>query len=539
MRHEFTNDTAIAIPGDSKITVESRMQVSGISSPIRDVNVTMDLDHSWTNDLRIVLEAPDGTRVKLVEREGGSGNNFRNTTFDDAANRSIVGAEAPFSGTFQPEESLSLLDNREANGSWTLRVEDMARQDGGSLNSWQLSIEDSRLRLDNTDPVTIDAGPPSTVSSVIHAEGMGGVVVEDLHVLVDIEHSWDNDLTLRLKAPDGTTVVLVDRHGGQGDDFRQTQFSDDAPDAITDGEAPFNGDFRPQEPLAALRDTLVQGDWTLEVQDHARHDGGTLHAWSLEIAAKAAAPRRESSFSIEVEFAGGLTPSQRSVFELAAARWSEIIVGDLPNTRVGSRVIDDVLVVAKGEHIDGRSGVLGQAGPSHLRPDSLLPARGVMTFDSADLEAMEQDGSLVDVIIHEMGHVLGIGTLWEELKLLEGSGTDDPVFNGPAAMAEYAALRNRPVGDKVPVANTGGPGTREGHWRESSFGNELMTGFLNPGETPLSRLTIAALRDMGYEVNMDAADAFDIPDSMGLRMFRATSRHTCRTVAPKPEILPG
>jgi hypothetical protein len=97
-----------------------------------------------------------------------------------------------------------------------------------------------------------------------------------------------------------------------------------------------------------------------------------------------------------------------------------------------------------------------------------------------------------------------------------------------------------PDGTRVKlVEREGGPGTREGHWRESSFGNELMTGFLNPGETPLSRLTIAALRDMGYEVNMDAADAFDIPDSMGLRMFRATSRHTCRTVAPKPEILPG
>jgi hypothetical protein len=63
----------------------------------------------------------------------------------------------------------------------------------------------------------------------------------------------------------------------------------------------------------------------------------------------------------------------------------------------------------------------------------------------------------------------------------------------------------------VPVENTGGLGTRNGHWRETTFGNELMTGFLNSGKNPLSRLTIASLRDLGYIVNLSVADPYKRP----------------------------
>ncbi len=78
-------------------------------------------------------------------------------------------------------------------------------------------------------------------------------------------------------------------------------------------------------------------------------------------------------------------------------------------------------------------------------------------------------------------------------------------------MREWGNLSGAGRPMPVPVANTGGPGTREGHWRESVFGNELMTGFLDGGINPLSRVTVGALEDMGYEVNYDAADEFRLP----------------------------
>jgi hypothetical protein len=91
-----------------------------------------------------------------------------------------------------------------------------------------------------------------------------------------------------------------------------------------------------------------------------------------------------------------------------------------------------------------------------------------------------------------------------------GAGSNDPYFHGPAARAAWrvAAVNLGFSGNIVPVENSGGPGTRDSHWRESVARNELMTGFLNNGDNPLSIFTIASLRDMGYVVNDAVADEF-------------------------------
>ena len=65
-----------------------------------------------------------------------------------------------------------------------------------------------------------------------------------------------------------------------------------------------------------------------------------------------------------------------------------------------------------------------------------------MTFDTADLQAMEANGTLVDVITHEMGHVLGIGTIWLPKRLLKGRININPVFVGQGARGEFAQLKN-------------------------------------------------------------------------------------------------
>ena len=103
--------------------------------------------------------------------------------------------------------------------------------------------------------------------------------------------------------------------------------------------------------------------------------------------------------------------------------------------------------------------------------------------------------------------VLGIGTNWQSLGLLAGAGTSNPTFVGVHATAAYNAAFGAHAGG-VRVENTGGPGTRDGHWRESVFGNELMAGFVGPGlNLPLSRVTIASLADLGYQVNLAAASS--------------------------------
>lgn len=228
-----------------------------------------------------------------------------------------------------------------------------------------------------------------------------------------------------------------------------------------------------------------------------------------------------SPFTIEVRFLGGLTTSQRAAFKAAADRWTSIIVGDLPSVQVEGEVIDDVLILAQGTAIDGPGKILGQAGPTHLRPgtagaSAFLPARGIMSFDTADLKAMEQRGTIKDVITHEMGHVLGFGTVWELRNQLKGMGTANPTFAGTNAKREYRSLRGSGGLRRVPLENTGGPGTAESHWRETIFRSELMSGFIAAPGNPLSRLTAASLADIGYTVDMGAAEEFVLPDLMAL-----------------------
>lgn len=225
-----------------------------------------------------------------------------------------------------------------------------------------------------------------------------------------------------------------------------------------------------------------------------------------------------SQFAVEVRFLGGLSQSQMDIFDAAASRWSQIIVGDLPRVQLPTgEIVDDLLIEAQGVLIDGVGGILGRAGPTILRANS-IPAKGIMEFDTADLQRMETDGSLLNVIIHEMAHVVGIGTIWDDLGVIAGCPTANPVFLGQNAIVEFGELTGSGSAP-VPVANTGGRGTRCGHWRESVFGNELMTGFLNAGSNPISRMTIASLEDLGYEVNYAAAEPYSLPSSLQLALM--------------------
>lgn len=391
----------------------------------------------------------------------------------------------------------------------------------------------------NEQPVLIDPGPPSTIQSEIDVTGLDDATVENFEVRVDIDHTWTGDLLIKLRSPDDTEVILVDREGGSRNDFRNTIFRADAQTFIADGRPPFRGTFRPEGDLQVLKGKAAQGNWTIEVTDRAQQDGGVLNRWAIAFDTNMT---ETSPFAIDVRFLGGLSATQQAAFSDAAQRWAQVIRGDLPPVIIDGVTIDDVLIDAEGVDIDGPGGVLGQAGPTHVRPGSNLPAKGIMSFDTADLDRMEADGSLTDVILHEMGHVLGFGTLWSRMDLIIGSGTVNPTFVGASAMREYAELTSRPDSTPVPVANTGGAGTRDGHWRENVFGNELLTGFLSGATRPLSRMSVGAFEDMGYVVDYDAADAFALPTALLLAEMGITGDRdpvdTCVIARIEPVILP-
>ena len=233
-------------------------------------------------------------------------------------------------------------------------------------------------------------------------------------------------------------------------------------------------------------------------------------------------------FNLELRGVSSLSPTVAAAFTTAADKWESVIVrGTAPYTLPVNQscltgpgapsVVDDLVIDVAVVAIDGPGNVLGSAGPTCMASATDLAVTGEMRFDSADVTALLADGSFDDVVLHEMGHVLGIGTLWNTVpyggsrNLTAGAGTSSTRFTGPRAIAEYSTMLGVQDAVSVPVESTGGPGTQDAHWSEARFGDEIMTGWIDVGHMPLSRMTVASLADLGLQVDLDAADIFVLP----------------------------
>ncbi|MCS6935506.1 MAG: proprotein convertase P-domain-containing protein [Chitinophagales bacterium] len=134
----FSNNTAQSIPDVSTINVP--ITVSGITGNVCKVTITININHTWDADLDIFLIGPGGQVCELTTDNGGSGDNYSNTTFDDAAPTSITTGIAPFTGTFLPETPLSVFNNVNPNGTWTLQITDDLAGDVGTFLSATIRI---------------------------------------------------------------------------------------------------------------------------------------------------------------------------------------------------------------------------------------------------------------------------------------------------------------------------------------------------------------------------------------------------------------
>ncbi len=233
-----------------------------------------------------------------------------------------------------------------------------------------------------------------------------------------------------------------------------------------------------------------------------------------------------STYTITVRYVDGTQPSAAvaAAFTRAVTKWQQAItdsVGSAPlNLTAGlcdsvqpavSETVKNVLVLVDIRDIpDTASGqaILGEAGPCIVRLPSHLPVFGMMVLNSGTLETVQNEGLLDAVIEHEIAHILGFGTVWKLDGLLQDAATADPWFSGGQAAAAFRAADPTFNGNVVPVEGSGQTGTALSHWRESVLTNELMTGFIDPLVDPLSRITIASMADIGYVVNLSAADAW-------------------------------
>ncbi len=263
---------------------------------------------------------------------------------------------------------------------------------------------------------------------------------------------------------------------------------------------------------------------------------GTLPPVSFT--AQASAPPT-GTFRLEVRYAAGTTPTdpQRAAIDAAAARWRELIVSGAPPYQVVAtdidpsgecpsmlgEVVDGVVIHVRIQNL-GNPNILGATGLCVIRDEGFLPVQAIMFLNTSALANLETNGLLAPVILHEMGHALGFGILWSisipglgSIQLISGGGNcaapaPNPTFNGAAARAAFfgsVGAGSTFTGIPIPIENTSGCGTAYSHWRKSTFGAELLTGFLSTGvATPLSAMTVQSLRDLGYVVNDAPADVY-------------------------------
>ena len=178
----------------------------------------------------------------------------------------------------------------------------------------------------------------------------------------------------------------------------------------------------------------------------------------------------------------------------------------LPSAIVDGKIIDDVNFKISVNNLDGVGGTLARTKVDFMRYGTLLPAQSITQFDVNDIAELEQSGQLFSVVQHEILHGLGFGNLWEAKGLVDYAGTPLAQYNGENAVAAFQDVGG--LTDAIPL-ETEGEGSAGLHWHEQ-FQDELMTadlGFQTGEEgqvfSPISAVTLAALADLGYRVNLD------------------------------------
>lgn len=179
---------------------------------------------------------------------------------------------------------------------------------------------------------------------------------------------------------------------------------------------------------------------------------------------------------------------------------------------------------------------------------NIMPYEGTIQLNSlytATMLADTRTGGKTQyyyVVLHELGHILGIGPFWSSSSPIyapitsytdANDSTTKYYYTGTNAFNQYKSYLSTDLSNAViglPIEDNGGSGTAQVHPEEGlenevssdtryingifhpGINEELMTGWMegSPTDTPLSRVTLGFLEDMGYIVNYSDAESFSI-----------------------------
>ncbi len=216
---------------------------------VKGITVAVDIIHTYIGDLQLELEAPSGEKALLKEKSGDSQDDLR-VRYSSDSNPGLVG-----------------LLGESVAGAWKLHIKDLARQDTGRLNQWEIEIPyESTERIVEgtaTPALSIPDGQSQGVESLITISESG--TVSKVEIGVEISHSYIGDLLVEVISPSGQSAVLHERTGYGANDLRRSY------------------DLTTSPALSSLVGQEINGSWALRVKDLAAYDTGEIERWTIKL----------------------------------------------------------------------------------------------------------------------------------------------------------------------------------------------------------------------------------------------------------------
>ena len=237
----------LAIPDHNPIGIIDSITVE-TSGTLTAISINVDLTHTYIGDLIIGLISPTGTEVILHNRSGASTIDLK-TMFDQTINA-----------------GLNSLLGTPIQGDWQLVVKDMAAQDIGTLNSWDLKLQfkaptERLIELSDAPGITIPDNTTTGIERIIKISDSGKIKAFEIDL--DITHTYIGDLTVEFVSPRTGSFILHNQTGGKADNIIRTY------SALN------------MQALSNLERKSVKGNWKLRVVDSEARDIGKLNAWRL------------------------------------------------------------------------------------------------------------------------------------------------------------------------------------------------------------------------------------------------------------------